>query len=333
MSLLNNRDASDLIKRRDARMLYANKIIKEQALSQGLTNRIDLNSDKSSSSLLPMNIGAFFTSPEEQAIILQVNSALPAAPPITGLISSKNNTTDEGFTVGGSVNKDMENIEYTNEFDPNNYQSDFFPGMADFVDSNILEGDKDPNDRLIASEWNDLGNDVFDDWGFFYLYDVNSGKYYFPLINPQNEDDGILTTQTFNTFGRTFTIHHGWAVQGIFKFDISVNDNLPFRFGAYGNMGSDGDENIENLTYSYNINERNLTLYYQRHAEDGDNTEILYSYWIPKKTSDNISITYDFYNDGDDNSMMSTQITNGVIVYFSKTNDVKEWVANDLQIV
>ena len=332
MSLLNNRDASDLIKRRDARMLYANKIIKEQALSQGLTNRIDLNSDKSSSSLLPMNIGAFFTSPEEQAIILQVNSALPA-PPITDLISSKNNTTDEGFTVGGSVNKDMENIEYTNEFDPNNYQSDFFPGMADFVDSNILEGDKDPNDRLIASEWNDLGNDVFDDWGFFYLYDVNSGKYYFPLINPQNEDDGILTTQTFNTFGRTFTIHHGWTVQGIFKFDVSVNDNLPFRFGAYGNMGSDGDENIENLTYSYNINERNLTLYYQRHAEDGDNNEILYSYWIPKKTSDNISITYDFYNDGDDNSMMSTQITNGVIVYFSKTNDVKEWVANDLQIV
>ena len=313
-------------------MLYANKIIKEQALSQGLTNRIDLNSDKSSSSLLPMNIGAFFTSPEEQAIILQVNSALPA-PPITDLISSKNNTTDEGFTVGGSVNKDMENIEYTNEFDPNNYQSDFFPGMADFVDSNILEGDKDPNDRLIASEWNDLGNDVFDDWGFFYLYDVNSGKYYFPLINPQNEDDGILTTQTFNTFGRTFTIHHGWTVQGIFKFDVSVNDNLPFRFGAYGNMGSDGDENIENLTYSYNINERNLTLYYQRHAEDGDNNEILYSYWIPKKTSDNISITYDFYNDGDDNSMMSTQITNGVIVYFSKTNDVKEWVANDLQIV
>jgi hypothetical protein len=67
-------------------------------------------------------------------------------------------------------------------------------------------------------------------------------------------------------------------------------------------------------------------------SEDGDNNEILYSYWIPKKTSDNTSITYDFYNDTENNSMMSKEITNGVIVYFSKRNDVKEWVANDLQI-
>lgn len=330
--MLKNRDASDLIKRRDARMLYAHKIIKEQALTQGLSNRIDLDTDKSSSSLLPMNTGAFFTSPEEQAIILQVNSA-PAPAPATGLFSSKNNITDGGFPVGGNAIKDMDNNEYTDEVNPYNYQSEFFPGMADFVDSNIVEGDKDPSDRLIASYWDDLGNDVFDSWGFFYIYDVSSGKYYFPLINPQNEDDGILTTQTFNVFGRTFTINHGWAVQGIFKFDISVQDSLPFRFGAYGEMGSDGDEDIENLTHSYNINGTNFTLYYQRHSEDGDNIEVLYSYWIPKKTSDNSSITYDFYNDDDDNNMMSKEITNGVIVYFSKTNDVKEWVANDLQIV
>jgi hypothetical protein len=226
----------------------------------------------------------------------------------------------------------MDNQDYTEEFDPNDYQSEFFPGMADFVDSNILEGDKDPGDRLIASYWEDLGNDVFDDWGYFYLYDVDTGKYYFPLIDPQNQSDGTLTTQTFNAFGRTFTIRHGWAVEGIFKFDISVNDALPFRFGAYGNMGSDGDEDIENLTYSSTISGMNLTLYYQRHAESEDDDEILYSYWIPKKASDNTSITYDFYNDGQDNSMMSKEVTNGVIVYFSKTNDVKEWVANDLQI-
>ena len=68
---------------------------------------------------------------------------------------------------------------------------------------------------------------------FFYLYDVNSGKYYFPLIDPQNQGDGTFATQTFNAFGRTFTIKHGWAVQGIFKFDISVADSLPFKFGTY----------------------------------------------------------------------------------------------------
>ena len=255
------------------------------------------------------------------------------SPPLSGFISSKNNVVSGGFPIGGSVTKDMGNQNYTDEFDPNNYQAEFFPGMADFIDSNIVEGDKDPDDRLTASYWNDWGNDVFDEWGYFYLYDVTSGKYYFPLIEPQDQADGIFTMQTFNAFGRTFTINQGWAVQGIFKFDISVADSLPFRFGAYGEMGSDGDEDIENLTYSTTLGGTSFTLNYQRHAEDGDSTEILYSYWIPKKVSDNTSITYDFYNDQDDNSMMSKVITNGVLVYFAKKNDVKEWVANDLQII
>ena len=113
MSLIKNRDASDLIKRNNSRMLYAHKIIKEQDLNEGVANRIDLISDKSSGSLLPMNIGAFFTSPEEREIILQVNRSIVPTPPITGLITSKNNTTDDGFTVGGNVRKDMENIGYT----------------------------------------------------------------------------------------------------------------------------------------------------------------------------------------------------------------------------
>ena len=34
----------------------------------------------------------------------------------------------------------------------------------------------------------------------------------------------------------------------------------------------------------------------------------------------------------DDNSWMSNIVTSGLIVYFSKTNDVKEWVVNDLLI-
>ena len=185
----------------------------------------------------------------------------------------------------------------------------------------------------MASYWDDLGNDVFDDWGFFYIYDVESGKYYFPLINPQNQDDGVITTQTFSAFGRTFTIAHGWAVQGIFKFDITANDSKPFRFGAYGNMGSDGDEVLEDLTYSYTLSSTNLTLYYKKHQEAGDSREILWSYFIPKRPSQNATVTYDYYNNEDDDNIMSKEINNGLIVYFSKSNDVHEWVANDLQIV
>jgi hypothetical protein len=246
------------------------------------------------------------------------------------VLYSKNNTTNDGFTVGGEIDKDMDDEDYYEEFDPQDYYPEFFPNMAPFTDENIVAGDKDPGDRGLASFWDDWGDDIFDDWGYFYLYDVASGKYYFPLIDPQNQANGVLTTQTFNAFGRTFTINQGYPVQGIFKFDISVNDSAPFRFGAYGDMGSDGGEVIEYLTYPYTISSTNLTLHYMKHKEDGNNTEILYSYFIPKNLSQNSSTTYDYNNDGQDDSLISKEVTNGLLVYFSKTNDVKEWVVNDL---
>lgn len=253
----------------------------------------------------------------------------------TGLIYSKDNVTDGGFTVGGAgdegVEKDMRNRIYTNEIDPYEYP-ELFPDMAPFIDENIELGDKIEEDRLIASQWRDLGDDVLDNWGFFYLYDINSGKYYFPIINPRNQDDGVFNTQIFNVFGRTFTIKHGWAVYGIFKFDISVADDLPFKFGCYGEMGSDGDEFTENLTQNYSVGGQNLTLYYHHHQEDGDDNEQLYSYWIPKKVSENSAQTYDVYYNSDDMSMMSKNVTSGLIVYFSKINNVKDWVINDLAI-
>lgn len=264
--------------------------------------------------------------------IVKINSSLYVGSG-SSLIESRNIVSSEGFTVGSIPTKDMYNDNYTEEFDPYDYQGDFFPGMADFVESNIVAGDKSSEDRLISSTWDDWGNDIFDDWGYFYLYDVESGKYYFPLINPQNQDDGIITTQTFNAFGSTFTIKHGWSVQGIFKFDISVDNNKAFRFGAYGNMGSDGDEVLQDLTQSYSLNGNTLTLHYHCDAEDGDSNEVLYSYFIPKNISENVSQTYNVYYDDDDYmSMISKEVTNGLLVYFSKRNDVKEWVINDLEI-
>lgn len=259
-----------------------------------------------------------------------INMQKPSIP--VPYLYSKNNITSGGFPIGGIIDKDMRDLDYTYEFDPQNYYPEYFPGMAPFTNENIVLGDKSSGDRLIASSWRDWDDDVFDDWGFFYLYDVESGKYYFPLISPQNDEDGLLFTQTFNAFGRTFTINQGYPVQGIFKFDISVNDNKPFKFGGYGNMGSDGNEVNTNLTYPYSIGSTNLTLYYVKQEEDGDSNEIIYSYFIPKKVSENNSQTYNLYQQSgnDDNSLMSKTVTNGLIVYFSKTNDVKEWVVNDL---
>jgi hypothetical protein len=229
------------------------------------------------------------------------------------------------------VEKDMYNDYYDAEYPPNNYPQ-YFPNMAPFIDENVIAGDKSEEDRTLASCWDDLGNDVFDDWGYFYLYDVASGKYYFPIISPQNQDDGIITIQTFTAFERTFTIKHGWARYGVFKFDISVNDNNAFKFGAYGNMGSDGDEVIEHLTQSYTLLSSNKTLYYVKEQEAGDQREILYSYFIPKNQNENNAIAYDLYHDSGDtnNSIMSKELTNGVLVYFAKTADVKNWVVTDV---
>ena len=78
-----------------------------------------------------------------------------------------------------------------------------------------------------------------------------------------------------------------------------------------------------------------MTLYYVKQEEDGDSSEIVYTYCIPKNVSENNSQTYNLYQDSgqDDNSWMSNIVTNGLLVYFSKTNDVKEWVVNDLGVV
>jgi hypothetical protein len=252
---------------------------------------------------------------------------------VTGslILTSRNILTDAGFQTGEEPEKDMGNNDYTDELNPNSFQNDFFAGMADFVDGNIVAGDKDSGDRLNASFWEDLGGDVFDNWGYFYLYDVASGKYYFPLLTPQNQDDGVITTQVCNAFDRTFTIKHGWTTQGIFKFDITVNDTAPFRFGAYGNMGSDGDEVIEHMTQQYSVSGTSLTLHYLRHSEDGDD-EIIYCYFVPKVLSENESRTYQFDNDSEDMSLKTNDVTVGVTIYFGKTNDVKDWVINDLEL-
>lgn len=257
------------------------------------------------------------------------------------LITSKDTIQANGYDIGNVPNKDMYNENYTYEFDPNVYQSEFFSGMANFIDANIVQGDKASEDRLIASAWYDLDDDIFDNWGYFYLYDVNSGKYYFPLLSPQNQDDGIFTTQTFNAFGRTFTIQHGWAVQGIFKFDISVNDNLPFRFGAYGNMGFDEHGEITRFKHPvvHSVSNTNMNLYYLKSRDLYNDLEVLYSYFVPKVHTQNTSRTYIDCSGGTseeditNNNIMSVNVQSGLLVYFSKSYDVRDWIISDLNNV
>jgi hypothetical protein len=243
-------------------------------------------------------------------------------PPQTLRIKSKNNTTAGGLTVGAAAGKDMASATRPTS------SVIIYPGTT-------------APPLVTAQRWADWTGDIFDNWGWFYLYDPATNAYYSPILSPVNAADGTITTQTFTAFSRTFTIKHGYPVQGIFKFDISVADSLPFFFGAYGDMGSDTATTNTNLTQSYTLSGTTYTLYYNRNQQTGSATELFYSYVVPYETSLNNSITYNKLSSGpgihggsqEVLSIYTKSVKYGVTVYFAKTNDVKNWVINDLQVV
>ena len=234
--------------------------------------------------------------------------------PVTfSYVVSNNNTTTGGLTVGASVTKDMDNSTYLSS-------NQYIPGNLDL------------NSR--RNYWSDWGGDIFDAWGFFYIYDVGNSQFLSPLLSTINQADGVISTQTFTINGRIFTIKHGYPVQGIYKFDISVNDNLPFIFGVDGNMGSNGSTSNSNYAYDYTIRSQSLKLYYNYNVQTTIPSEALYSYFIPYEISKNQAVQpYTSYRYSTDSlAIHSVEVLKGITVYFAKTNDVKQWVVNDLKL-
>lgn len=242
---------------------------------------------------------------------------------------SNNYTSSFGFTIGASIVKDM------------NLSSSLVSVPTQILGDYIYPGPTIPPTSSLQ-RWSDWQGDIFDGWGFFYLYDVSSSQYYIPIMNPVNQSDGVVVTQSYSAFGnRTFTIKHGYPVQGVFKFDISVNDDKEFVFGAYGDMGSDSATVNTNLSSSYSIGGENFNLYYNRNLQTGTSTEIFYTYIIPYETDKNKSvITFTKNNAGpgvnsgalEVYSFYSKSVKKGLLVYFSKTNDVRNWIVNDLKL-
>lgn len=225
-------------------------------------------------------------------------------------IVSKGNITDGGFQIGDFNNKDM-NIS------SRNYNAIELPGNT--------------NQTINASLWIDWGGDIFDSWGYFYLYDPLFDNYLGLQFNNINLPNGIFATETFIFNSRTFTITHGYPVRGIYKFEIRVNDDNPFVFGEGGNMGSDGNTSNGDLSHPYSIDGTNLTLWYNENFEIGNINERFYSYYIPFLLEENDTKPYTKGLQGsDDLYIYSIPVTNGLTVYHSKRYDVKEWVANDL---
>lgn len=230
-------------------------------------------------------------------------------------INSRNCINTNGYQVGYSVDKDM-----TNGSIPS-LPTAYAPGPAINLGS------------ASASYWDDWGDDIYDSWGYFYLYDPATHTYRFLQLSPQNQDDGVISTQIVSAFGRTFTIKHGYPVQGIFKFDISVNDNGTFVFGAYGDMGSDEDTINTNLTKPYTLGNNNLLLYYNRNVQSGSLTERLYSFFIPYDIEENGAKPYNehIFNEAM-LSIYSNAVRKGLTIYFAKKEDVSDWVMSDLHL-
>jgi len=238
-------------------------------------------------------------------------------------------TSSLGFTIGASILKDM-NLSSSLQVVPSQIIGDYiYPGTSTPPTSGL-------------QRWSDWQGDIFDNWGYFYLYDVDSNSYYVPLLHPVNTSDGVINTQTYSAFGgRSFTIKHGYPVQGIFKFDISVTDDKEFVFGGYGDMGSDSATVNTNLSSSFLLNGNSYNLYYNRNVQQGVAAEQFYTYVIPYEPEKNTNvITYNKQNSGpginngslEVYSFYTKNLKSGVTIYFSKTNDVRNWVVNDLKL-
>ena len=230
------------------------------------------------------------------------------------VLKSSNVLTAGSYTVGTSVTKDMTSAS-------RNTAAAYTPNNAGLSST--------------RSYWQDWGNDMFDGWGFFYLFNPSNSQYISMVLSDTNNPDGEIVTQTFTNGGRTFTVKHGFPVQGIYKFDISANDELDFQFGMDGGLGSDVNTVNTNYSYDHTDSGESLKLYYNYNVQSNLATEDFYVYVVPYEIDKNKDVRpYNNYRYSTDNLAIYTKpLKKGVTVYVAKQNDVKDWIINDLVII
>lgn len=197
--------------------------------------------------------------------------------------------------------------------------------------------------------WSDWSNDIFDTWGRWYIYDTSTGLAEHIQFGTQNGPDGTVYTETQTHHSKTFTIIHGWVVEGIFKVDVECSDDtFQFSIGMYGNMGSDGG--TTNSDHQYTASWGKLSYNFNRDATTSDP---LFIHFIPKEVAFNAGITLSGTNfttnlntgtvgATDNMYVWSDPLKIGAIMYFVKSlpasthtltieeRSMAEWVANDI---
>jgi len=197
--------------------------------------------------------------------------------------------------------------------------------------------------------WSDWSSDIFDTWGRWYIYDTSTGLAEHIQFGTQNGPDGTVYTETQTHHSKTFTIIHGYVVEGIFKLDVECSDDtFQFSIGMYGNMGSDGG--TTNSDHQYTASWGKLSYNFNRDASTSDP---LFIHFIPKEVAFNAGITLSGTNfttnlntgtvgATDNMYVWSDPLKIGAIMYFVKSlpasthtltieeRSMAEWVANDI---
>ena len=131
-------------------------------------------------------------------------------------IESKGNTTNpNNYTIGDNPQKDMDYGNSTNGFGShwNYFDNDYPCNGCGYL-------------RIYhPNETGSIGNDP---------QSPSPNSYKTIVYNTRNQGDGVITTETISFEGVTYTIKHGWAVRGIYRFDIeSSNPDKEFRIWSY----------------------------------------------------------------------------------------------------
>ena len=171
-------------------------------------------------------------------------------------------------------------------------------------------------------------------------------------FSQRNNSTGVMSTETFTLDGVTYTVTHGWAVQGIYRIDIDSSDpDKEFKVSTY-------NQNTYNYGHYQYHKTRSTdwgTIRYYHNDSGYSASHDMYFYFIPKspevsqrvngeytKSSNNFT-----YNDTDNDTSnphyetwrqgnyyhytTTTLYKQGAIIYYAVRYDVTDWVEADLQ--
>ena len=213
-----------------------------------------------------------------------------------------------------------------------------------------------------GSYWQYFGsNNPCSGCGYFRIYHPNtssvgsvespSGQYVGLNFSQRNKADGEMSTETFTLQGVTYTVTHGWAVQGIYRIDIDSSDpNKEFKVYTYNYMNNSYQQQLHKsestdwgvIRYYHNQNyyygsSYDMHMYFipksveVSEKENGEYTKSSNNFTYNSSTNDSSNPHYETDNQSDRYHYTTTTLyKEGAIIYFSVKNNVIDWVEADL---